>query len=110
MSLWSLLGAVLFGGVFALFAFWRVDAVDSHTTRVVIAAFLFGLYCAIVIFGTSDKKRSLSLAGQTVLGVALACALAALFDATSEGYIVGALIGLILGFTADKWVAHVQLP
>ena len=61
MGLWSLLGAILFGGVFALFAFWRVDVVDSHTVRGVIAAFLFGLYCAIVIFGTSDKKRSLSL-------------------------------------------------
>ncbi len=110
MNLWTLLGAILFGGIFALFAFWNVDAVDSHTTRVVIAAFLFGFYCAIVIFGTSDKKRSLSLSGQTVLGVALACAIAALFRATAEGYIAASLVGLILGFTADKWVAHVQLP
>ena len=110
MGLWSLLGAILFGGVFALFAFWRVDVVDSHTVRGVIAAFLFGLYCAIVIFSTSDKKRSLSLSGQTLLGVALACAIAALFGATSEGYIAAVMAGLILGFTADKWVAHVQLP
>ena len=110
MNLWSLLGAILFGGIFALFAFWHVDAVDSHTTRAVIGAFLFGFYCAIVIFGTSDKKRSLSLSGQTLLGVALACAIAALCGATAEGYIAAILVGLILGFTADKWVAHVQLP
>ena len=110
MGVWSLLGAALFGAVFALFAFWRVDVVGSYTARGVIAAFLFGFYCAIVIFGTSDKKRSLSLPGQTLMGVALACAIAALFDATSEVYFVAVLAGLILGFTADKWVAHVQLP
>lgn len=110
MSLWSSLGAVLFGGVFALFTFWRVESVDSHSTRAVIAAFLFGLYCAIVIFGTSDKKRSLSLAAQTILGVALACALAALFGVSYEGYMVAVSVGLMLGFTADKWVAYVQLP
>lgn len=110
MSVWSLLGAVLFGGVFALFAFWRVEIVDSQTVRGVIAAFLFGVYCAIVIFGTSDKKRTLSLSGQTLLGVAISCAIAALFGAASEGYMLAVLAGLILGFTADKWVAHVQLP
>ena len=110
MGLWSLFGAAIFGGVFALFAFWRVDAVDSNAVRVVIAAFLFGFYCAIVVFGTSEKKRSLSLAAQTLLGTALACAIAALFGATAEGYIAAVLTGLILGFTADWWVVHVQLP
>ena len=110
MNRWSVLGAVLFGGVFALFAFWRVDAVDSHATRGVVAFFLFGFYCALVIFGTSDKKRSLSLPAQTLMGVALACAVAALFGATSEGYIFAVVLGLVLGFTADWWVEHVQLP
>jgi len=100
----------VFGGVFALFAFWRVEVVDSHAMRGVIAFFLFGFYCAIVIFGTSDKKRSLSLSAQTVLGVALACAIAAMFGASSHGYIAAVLIGLILGFTSDKWVEYVQLP
>jgi hypothetical protein len=110
MGPWSLFGAAIFGGVFALFAFWRVDAVNSNALRFVIAAFLFGFYCAIVIFGTSDKNRSLSLAAQTLLGIALACAIAALFGATSEGYIAAILTGLILGFTADWWVIHVRLP
>jgi hypothetical protein len=108
MGFWSLLAAILYGGVFALFTFWRVDVVDSQTARGIIAAFLLGLYCGVVTFGTSDEKRSLSLPGQTVLGVALACAIAALFDASSEGYIVAVLVGLILGYTADKWVAHVD--
>ncbi len=110
MNRWSLLGAVAFGAVFALFALWRIEAVDSHAARGLVAFFLFGFYCAIVIFGTSDKKRSLSLPAQTLLGVALACAIAALFGAPTEGYILAVVLGLVLGFTADYWVVHVQLP
>ncbi len=110
MNRWSLLGATLFGAIFALFAFWGIDVVDSHAIRGVIAFFLFGVYCAIVIFGTSDKKRSLSLPAQTVLGIALACAIAALLGSPTEGYALAVMLGLILGFTADRWVAHVQLP
>ncbi|MGQ4583689.1 hypothetical protein [Lysobacter sp. F60174L2] len=110
MNLWSLLGAVLFGGVFALFAFWGVEGLDSQVIRGVVAFFLFGFYCAIVIFGTSDKKRSLSLPAQTLMGVALACAIAAIFGATAEGYFLAVALGLVLGFTADRWVEHVQLP
>lgn len=110
MNRWSLLGAALFGTVFALFAFWRVEVVDSHAIRGLIAFFLFGFYCAIVIFGTSDKKRSISLLAQTLLGVALACAVAALFGAGADGYILAAVLGLVLGFTADWWVKHVQFP
>lgn len=110
MNRWSLIGAVVFGATFALFAFWRIETVDSNIIRGVIATFLFGFYCAIVIFGTSDKKRSLSLSAQTLLGVALACAIAALFGATSQGYTLAIVLGLILGFTADRWVEHVQLP
>jgi uncharacterized membrane protein len=110
MGRWSLIGAVIFGGVFALFAFWRVDVIDSQTARALTAAFLFGLYCAIVAFGTSEKKRSLSLSSQTLLGVALGLVLAALFNVPAEGYVAAFLIGLILGISAHKWVAHVQLP
>jgi len=110
MGRWSLIGSALFGGVFALFAFWRIDVVDSGTARAITAAFLFGVYCAVVAFGTSEKRRSLSLLAQTLLGVALGFILAALFGAPAEGYIAAALIGLILGFSAHKWVAHVQLP
>jgi hypothetical protein len=110
MGRWSLLGALLFASVFALFAFWRSDVVDSHAIRGVIAFFLFGFYCAIVALGTSGKKRSLSLLAQTLLGVAFACAIAALFGAAADGYTLAVVLGLVLGFTADRWVEHVQLP
>lgn len=110
MNKWAVLGVLFFGGLFALFAYSRVDAFDSRAIKVISAAFLFGSYCAIVVFGNADKKRTLSLAGQTVLGFAFAIALAALFNATSDGYIVAAVLGLVLGFTADKWVDYVQLP
>lgn len=110
MNRWEVLGALLFAGLFALFAFWRIEAFDSTALRGVIAAFLFGFYCAIVVFGTAGKKRTLSLASQTSLGVIFACTLAALFAAPLAGYFVAALLGLILGFTADKWVELIQLP
>lgn len=110
MNRWALLGACVFGGVFALFAFWRVGGSDPLALRVAVAAFVFGAYGAIVVFGTSGKRRSLSLRDQTLLGVALACAVAALFGAGSDGYIAAVLLGLILGFTADKWVERIPLP
>ena len=110
MNRWTLLGAIVFGGVFAIFAFWGVDVIDSRAVRWMFAVFLFGFYCALVAFGTSDKKRSLSLSAQTFLGMTLACAMAALFGASSDGFIAAVLIGLVLGFTADKWVQYVSLP
>ena len=110
MNRWVAFGVVLFGAFFALFAFIRVDALDARAAKGITAAFLFGCYCAIVIFGTSGKKRTLSLAGQTVLGVALALSLAGLFNASPEGLALAALLGLMLGFTADRWVQYVQLP
>ena len=110
MNRWMILGAMIFGGVFALFAFWQIEVPNPRTTRYLIAVFLFGFYCAIVAFGTAEKKRSLSLPAQTVLGFALAIAIAALFQASSEGYAVAAILGVILGFTADKWVESVPLP
>ena len=110
MNRWTILGVIFFGALFALFAFWRVEVFDSRAIKFVTVAFLFGAYCAIVIFGTADKKRSLSLAAQTVLGVCLALTIAALFNAPAQGFYLAAVLGLILGFTADKWVEYVQLP
>lgn len=110
MNRWSILGVILFGALFALFAFWRVEIFDSRAVKFVTVAFLFGAYCAIVAFGTADKKRSLSLAAQTVLGFGLAITVAALFDASTQGFALAAVLGLVLGFTADKWVEYVQLP
>jgi len=110
MNRWTVLGVIFFGALFALFAFWRIDIFDSRAAKGVTTAFLFGAYCAIVAFGTTDKKRSLSLSAQTVLGVVLALTVAALFNASSQGYALAAILGLVLGFTADKWVDYVQLP
>ena len=110
MNKWMASGVLLLGAVFAFFAYWGVETVDSRAIKAIGAAFLFGCYCAIVVFGTAGKKRTLSLAGQAVLGFALAIAMAALFDATPEGYVLAAVLGLVLGFTADKWVEYIQLP
>ena len=110
MNKWTILGVLFFGCLFAIFAYWRIDALNSRAVKAITAAFLFGSYFGIVVFGTAGKKRTISLVGQTVLGFFLAIALAALFNATSEGYILAAVLGLALGFTADKWVEYVQLP
>ena len=110
MNRWTTLGTLLFGGVFALFAFWRVDVIDSGSAKAIISAFLFGSYCAIVVFGSDGKRRLLSLARQTFLGVALAFSIAAMFGASPQGYFLAAALGLVLGYTADLWVLHIQLP
>ena len=110
MNRWTILGVAFFGALFSLFAFWRVEVIDSHAVKGIATAFLIGTYCAIVAFGTAGKKRSLSLIGQTLLGIALSVTIAALFDASGEGFALAIILGLVLGFTADKWVEYVQLP
>lgn len=110
MNRWTILGVIFFGSLFALFAFWRIEVLDSRAAKGITVTFLFGAYIAIVAFGTAEKKRSLSLAAQTVLGFGLAITIAALFSATPEGFALAAVLGLALGFTADKWIEYVQLP
>ncbi|MFT3897373.1 MAG: hypothetical protein QM719_06720 [Thermomonas sp.] len=108
MNRWALIGAVVCGGLFALSAYLRLEILDSRGIRALLVFFLFGAYCGIVIVGTSDKKHSLSLFAQTFLGVLAAIAIAAICKAGMEGFEVAALIGLILGFTADKWIRFTQ--
>jgi hypothetical protein len=110
MDRWSPIGTGFFGAIFALFTFLRMDSLDSPAIRVVIAAFMFGVYGAIVAFGTAGRTRSLSLFDQTLLGVTLALAIAAVFNASIEGFLLALVLGVLLGFTADRWVDHVQLP
>jgi hypothetical protein len=112
MTRWWLLGVIFFGSIFAMFGLLRVDAevLDSRTIRWILILFLFGCYLAIVMFGTAEKKRSLSLLVQTLLGVVLALAIAALIGSTAEGYALALGLGLVLGFTADHWMKYVQLP
>lgn len=108
ISRWELLGAMLFGGVFALCtAFRRVEVFDSRAARGIAAAFLFGTYCGIVAFGTGEKKRSLSLLSQTILGMLVGLAMASLFNPSVDGLFFAGVIGLLMGFTADWWVWHV---
>ena len=71
---------------------------------------LFGLYCAIVVFGTFGRRRTLSLFWQTVLGIEVALAITAICDPSLDGFAVAAVLGLVLGFTADLWVEHVRPP
>lgn len=112
MNRWWLLGIILFGCLFALLGFWRIniEAFDSRAVRLIVGLFLFGCYSAIVMFGTAEKKRSLSVLAQTLLGVALALAIAALAGATAEGYVLAITLGLVLGFTADYWLEHINWP
>jgi hypothetical protein len=111
MGRWSIVGAVVFGVFFtALVLLRRADAIDSHTVRAGGAVFLFVFYCALVIFGTSGKKRTLSLTAQTWLGVVFACAIAALFRSSPEGYMLAIVLGIAFGLTADWWARHVPLP
>lgn len=110
MNRWTSLGALLFGVLFALFALGPSHLTESGTWRWAAAAFLFGTYSAMVIFATSGKKRSISLPTQTVRGVLFACAIAALFGAAREGYTLASVSGVVLGFTADMWAKHIQLP
>jgi hypothetical protein len=51
----------------------------------------------------------LSLPLQTWLAVGLSCAMAALLDASAEGYMAAVTLGVVLGLTADLWVRYIQL-
>ena len=104
MSWSSLLGALLFGGVFAVLSWFDVDPPASQAGAAFAVLLLFGTYCGLVIAGTADKRRTLSITAQTALGVACALAIAAVLAADLPGYGIAAGIGLVLGYTADLWV------
>ncbi|RYG98761.1 MAG: hypothetical protein EON58_06150 [Alphaproteobacteria bacterium] len=112
MNRWWLLGVILFGCIFALFGFLRIslDVMDARSLRVILGLFLFGCYYGIVAFGTSEKTRSLSVLAQTLLGIALALAIASLASASIQGYVLAVALGLVLGFTADFWLEYVRWP
>jgi len=108
MNRWSIIGAIFFGAVLAFYKLFSLDAVNPIEIKGFIAFFLFGFYCAIVIFGTSDKKRSLSLLAQTLLGIAVACAIAAVFGASGNEYSAAIAIGFVFGLTAHWWLRHMR--
>jgi hypothetical protein len=110
MNLWSLLGAVFFAALFGLFAYFRFDSLNSMAVKGIAAFAIVGFYGAIVIFGTAEKKRTLSLAWQTLLGMFASLTIAVIYQAPDEGMVAAAVLGLILGFFADKWAVHLQLP
>ncbi len=107
---WGIIGALIVGAIFALFTFVRLEAFNSFTARAIAAAFLFGMYLAIVAFGTAGRRRTLSLAMQTGLCVLVTCVIALLFHAPPVGLLLAAILGVILGYTADKWLDYIQLP
>ena len=110
MNRWEILAAVACGLVFSVFAYWRIEGTESEMLRGVSAAFVIGLYGGLVVIGTSDKKRSLSVAWQVLLGVFASLTIAMLWSATTAGYLLAILLGLVLGITAHMWAKHMQLP
>ncbi len=108
--LWKILFVVLVGVVFALSTFWKVDVLDSRAVKGIVMSFLLGVYWTIVFLGTSEKKRTLSHATQIFLGVLLAITYAVILDASPGGFALAIILGLILGYYADKWVEYVSLP
>lgn len=107
MTIIELVICILFAAVFALFAIWRVERLDLQLG---IAAFLFALYCGFVALRTSGKKREITLWVQTAPGVVTTLAIAAVFSVPASGYMAAPVIGVAVGYTADLWVKHVQLP
>ena len=110
MKLWSLLGALFFAALFGLFAYFRLDCLNSMAARGIAAFSIVGFYGALVAFGTAEKKRTLSLAAQTLLGMFASMTIAVIFQAPVEGFVLATVLGLVLGFTADKWIAHLPVP
>ena len=110
MDRWTILGALIIAVIFVLFAFFRVESLDSRTVQALIACFIFAFYCGLVALGTAEKKRRISTTAQTMLGVVSAAAIAAVFGASAQGYTVAVVLGVVLGFTADIWAKYVQTP
>jgi hypothetical protein len=80
----------------------------SSNLRIAISLGIFAVYLIIVVSGTSGKKRSLSVAWQTILGVMTGLVIASIFELGIDGYGAAALIGFVLGFTADYWTKYLS--
>ena len=110
MNRFELALAIVLSGVFAVFALLRVEALDRDAIRLGVSAFLFAFYCCVVVWGAEGKKRNLPVLHQTILGIATALVMAGVMQASSTGYAAALVLGLVLGFTADRWAKHIQLP
>ena len=107
MSPWLPIASICIGLLYtAIQALMYVRLASVGTNRFV-ALWLVTSYIFLIGFDTTEKKRSLSLLVQTLLGSLVAVAVTALIGATAERLAIAALVGTLLGCTADLWAKHI---
>lgn len=74
------------------------------------AAWLIASYILLIGFDASEKKRSIPILAQTLLGAFAAAAATWLVGAGLEHGAIAAAVGAGLGWTADLWIRFVRLP
>lgn len=110
MTRWMILGAAVFAAIFVAAAFVVRPPPEPRALQFGAAVSVFAFYVGLVVCTRLDRKPAMGLLLQTTLGVLAAVAIAAVLGFSAGAVGAAALLGLILGFTADIWVKHVQLP
>ena len=107
MRLWLPIASICIGLLFTAIQALTYVGLASVGTNRFIAFWLVTSYIFLIGFDTTEKKRSLSLLVQTLLGASVAVAVTALIGATAEQLAIASLVGTPLGWTADLWVKHI---
>jgi riboflavin transporter FmnP len=107
MKLWMPIAAISVGLIYtALKLFVRHGFASVEVNRFV-SFWLIVSYIFLIAFDTAEKKQTISMLLQTMLGALTAVAAMFLIGATAEQLAIAALIGTLLGWTADLWAKHI---
>ncbi len=104
MPIYALGAGFIYTGIKLLFN-PRHASIETHRF---VAFWLIVSYVFLIAFDTVEKKRSISLLVQTLLGTLVGVAVTVLVEGKAEHLAVAAVIGTLLGWTSDLWAKLIR--
>lgn len=94
-------------GAALLFALWAQSLFPAfpHWSKV-LSAFAFCVFAAYMVIVDDERRPTKSTAFRVLVGVVTGATIAALNHAPFEGYLLGVLVGGILGWLGRIWAQH----
>lgn len=108
MKLWLPMTAIIAGLIYTAIQLFTRGGFASIEMHRFVALWMIVSYVFLIAFDIIEKKRSISMPVQTLLGTLVASAATALTGANAEQIAIAALIGTLLGWTVDLWTKLVQ--
>ncbi len=72
----------------------------------VLSVLAFCVFAAYMLVVDDERRPTRSKAYRTLVGIGTGIVIAALNQAPPEGFLLGALVGGILGWSGKRWAQH----